>query len=191
MSSTESESARRWNLRRLDVQAFARAAVVLDGESPLSDFERLVEDTVAVLESQTVKWSLRGEVRKDASSGEASVWLLLAAETCVALKCQRCLEPVAHPLGFEQWFRFVATEDQAAMEDEDAEEDVLAWDPRPNLFELMEDELLMAMPMVPMHDTCPVPVKSQAGEEELEDKVVAATEKPHPFASLASLKKPH
>lgn len=190
MSSPETENGRRWNLRRLDVQAFARDQQSLEGEVPLSGFERLVEDAVTVLESQTVHWSVRGETRTDANTGDQSVWLDIKAETYMALKCQRCLEPVVTPLAFENAFRFVATEDQAALEDEDAEEDVLSWEPKPNILELIEDELLMALPMVPMHDTCPVQVKSQAGEEDLEQDVVES-EKPNPFASLASLKKPH
>jgi uncharacterized protein len=190
MSSSETENGRRWNLRRLDVQAFARDQQSLEGEVPLSDFERLVEDAVAVLESQTVHWSVKGEVRKDTSTGDQSVWLVIKAESYVALKCQRCLEPVVTPLEFENSFRFVATEDQAALEDEEAEEDVLSWEPKPDILALIEDELLMALPMVPMHDDCPVQVKSQAGEEDLEQEA-AESEKPNPFATLAALKKPH
>ncbi len=190
MSSSDTDDSRRWNLRRFDVQAFARAGQTLQGECPLSDFARLAEDCVKALDAQMVHWSLKGELREDEATGEASVWLAVSASTMVALRCQRCLESVVQPLSVEQWFRFVASEDQAELEDEEAEEDVLAWEPKPNILELIEDELLMALPMVPMHEACPVEVKSKAGEDELEDGVTD-DEKPHPFASLVSLKKRH
>jgi uncharacterized protein len=46
---------------------------------------------------------------------------------------------------------------------------------------LVEDELLMALPMVPMHDTCPESIQTQYESPHFEDK-------PHPFAALARLK---
>ena len=54
-----------------------------------------------------------------------------------------------------------------------------------NLHELVEDELLLSLPMVPMHETCPVTPVFSAG-----DPAVEATEaKPNPFAVLGQLKK--
>jgi uncharacterized metal-binding protein YceD (DUF177 family) len=46
---------------------------------------------------------------------------------------------------------------------------------------LIEDELIMAMPVVPMHSDCQ-PEGWQASEPLIEDK-------PNPFAGLATLKK--
>ena len=66
-------------------------------------------------------------------------------------------------LEVDRWFRFVADEATAELEDDDSEEDVLALEPRPDIAQLVEDELLMAMPLVPMHETCPVAVPMQAG----------------------------
>jgi uncharacterized protein len=57
--------------------------------------------------------------------------------------------------------------------------------PRFDLHTLVEDELLLALPLVPMHSVCPTPVRLQVGEEAL-----AADDVPpaHPFAALAAFK---
>ena len=49
----------------------------------------------------------------------------------------------------------------------------------------MEDELLMALPVVPKHDVCPGPVKLQAADA---DFVEEEDKKPNPFAVLQQLK---
>jgi uncharacterized protein len=56
-----------------------------------------------------------------------------------------------------------------------------------NLAELVEDELLMALPVAPKHDVCPQPVKLQAADADFVD---APEEKPNLFAVLEQLKKP-
>ena len=54
-----------------------------------------------------------------------------------------------------------------------------------HLRELIEDELLMALPLVPRHDTCPNPVALASSDEDFE---AASAEKPNPFAALAGFK---
>src|SRR3990167_6854852 len=119
---------------------------------------------------------------------EPAVWLHLQAETVAPLTCQRCLGAVETPLQVDRWFRFVADEATAAAEDNDCEEDLLPLEPRPSLYELLEDELLMALPLVPMHDACPVPVSMQSGDVAAADGPVEE-QRPHPFAALSRLKK--
>ena len=90
--------------------------------------------------------------------------------------CQRCLDVVETEISVEREFRFVATEAEAEQEDEESEEDILVNDANFNLHNLIEDELLMALPMVPMHDECEPPIALK------EEKV-------SPFAILGQLKK--
>ena len=104
----------------------------------------------------SVTWQATGEMRAGASGGAPAVWLHLHAEASIPLTCQRCLGPVDKPLLVDRWFRFVADEATADAEDEDSEEDVLVFQPAFNLRELVEDELIMAQPLVPMHEVCPV-----------------------------------
>ena len=81
-------------------------------------------------------------------------------------------------------FLFVHGEDAAAQLDTDTEDDVLAITRALDLRELIEDELLLAMPIVPRHEVCPEPLvpAANAAAEPVEDK-------PNPFAALAGLKR--
>jgi uncharacterized protein len=73
------------------------------------------------------------------------------------------------PLAVDRSFRFVADEDMAAAQDELAEEDVLALSRSFDLVELVEDELLMEMPLAPMHEVCPEPVKLSVQDENFDE----------------------
>jgi uncharacterized protein len=94
---------------------------------------------------------------------------------------------VVVPLEVDRWFRFVADESKAEAEDDQSEEDVLALEPKPDLLALIEDELLMAMPLVPMHDVCPQPLLLSAGTVNGDE--AASEVRPNPFATLSRLKK--
>ena len=180
-----------WNPDSLDVRAFAQAGADLQADDPMTRFERLVAEAHAD-EAQpnlgSVTWQAHGEMRAGASGGAPAVWLHLQAKTSVPLTCQRCLGPVDTPLKVDRWFRFVNDEATAAAEDDDCEEDLLALEPRPRLHDVLEDELLMELPLAPLHETCPVPVVMQAS-----DPMVGMDgdepERKNPFAGLAKLKK--
>ena len=101
------------------------------------------------------------------------------------MTCQRCLAPVDVPLEVDREFRFVADEATAEALDDESEEDLLAMSREFDLRELIEDELLMALPLVPRHEECPAPVQMASSDEDFEE---ASAEKPNPFAALAALK---
>lgn len=168
--------------RHLDVKAFARAKGRLSGESPLGDFERLTSEAQGPSTSP-VKWEAGGEMRSN-QVGHDQVWLHLTARTTLALVCQRCLRPVDTPIASDRWFRFAPDEATAAALDEESDEDVLVLDGGFDLMELVEDELLMSVPMVPRHERCPVDVKLAVADADFESDAT----KPHPFARLASLR---
>ncbi|WP_342616867.1 YceD family protein [Rhodoferax sp. GW822-FHT02A01] len=171
--------------QHLHIAAFAKAAGTLAGEEQLSHFERLMDQSQGVGGETFVTYSARGEVRTDAA-GLDEPWVHLSAQASLALVCQRCLGPVDMPVEFERDFRFVASEHLAEVEDEESEEDVLVLSKSFNLLELIEDELLLATPLVPMHEVCPEPVKLQAADPDFEEP---PEEKPSPFAVLQQLKK--
>jgi hypothetical protein len=80
--------------------------------------------------------------------------------------------------------RFVAGEDAAAALDAESEDDVLALTPALDLRQLIEDELLLALPIVPRHDHCPEPLPRAFA-----DPQGAASPAENPFAALAALKR--
>lgn len=173
--------------RRLDVEAFAKGAGELAAEWPLTDFERLAESThpeEPPPAGATVQWRIRGESRP-VRGGPPQIWLHLSAHTALPLQCQRCLRPVPFTVDAERSFQFVRGEEQAAELDADAEDDVLALPRSLDLLPLLEDELLLSLPLVPRHDACPVSLPASVGEED-----VAAVPADNPFAALAALRRP-
>lgn len=170
------------NLRSLDVKAFAKAQLHLEGDTPVAAFERLAEDCMGELTGH-VDWSVQGAIAPD-QSGKDAIWLHLEAKASVPLTCQRCLHPVPVALLIEQDFRFVADEATALAEDDASEEDLLVLEDSFDLMALIEDELLMSLPLVPMHREC----MSEHALTSKEEEAILAEAKPNPFAVLASLK---
>lgn len=170
---------------RLDVAAFAKEGARLEGRWPLAQFDRLTDASTpesTISTASDVIWSVRGE-RRVLRGGDAQIWLHVVASTDLALECQRCLTPVDVHLHIERKFMFVHGEDAAAQLDAQSEDDVMQLTRALDLRELVEDELLLALPLVPRHSSCPVPVRLKDAEDKLD-------EAPNPFAALAHLKQP-
>lgn len=175
---------------KLDVAAFARDGVQISGSVAASSLLRFAESAAPEAPASTwpaIKWSARGE-RREPRGAQAQTWLHLEAVGSAQLTCQRCLRPVLEPVEFARWFRFVQDEAAAAGIDADSEEDLLVLSRSFNLLELIEDELLLSLPLVPRHEECPEPLAVPSDPDALSDAVGA--ERPHPFAALAALKKP-
>ena len=168
----------------LDVKAFAHGARTLSGHSTLSKFERLMQETQGLGAENVLDWQAQGELRVD-ESGAEQVWLHLTVNAVLPLTCQRCLTPADIVVAVQQSFRFCESEEAAAADDAETEEDLLVISPAFSLAELIEDEVLMALPLVPRHDTCPVAVKLAVADPGFE---AALLEKTQPFAALAQLK---
>lgn len=171
-----------WDPRHLDVRAFARAQAVLHGSTAMADWPRLHAD--AAQTQGEVRWQLHGQWRT-VVGGEEQPWLSLQAQARIPLVCQRCLTPVACDIAVDRAFRFVADEAQAELQDEQSDEDVLVWSRSFDALDLVEDELIMALPMVPLHETCPS-LPAAMGV----DETSGARERPNPFAVLSTLRKP-
>ncbi len=169
----------------LDVQAFAESTRPRSGRDLLSNYERLIEETQGLGAGNPVDWSVQGALRAD-QTGATQAWLHLTLAASLPLTCQRCLGPVEQALAVDRWFRFVETEALAEAQDDEAEEDVLVTSRQFNLAGLIEDELLMALPLVPRHDTCPAGLKMAVADPGFDEQV---TEKVHPFAALAKLRR--
>ena len=171
---------------RLDVKAFVQANARLTGHDSLLKYERLAQEAQGLHPDLHVDWEAVGELRATPGDGEgAQLWLHLKVQAALPMLCQRCLTPVDVPLQVERSFRFVADEATAEALDDEVEEDLLAISREFDLHGLMEDELLMALPVVPRHDECPTPVPMASSDEDFE---AASAEKPNPFAALAGLK---
>ncbi|MBS0293913.1 MAG: DUF177 domain-containing protein [Proteobacteria bacterium] len=170
---------------RLDVKAFAQAGAHLSGHDTLLKYQRLAEEAQGLHPDLRVDWMADGELRTTHGMDD-QVWLRLKASATLPMTCQRCLHTVDVPLEVEREFRFVADEATAEALDSDSEEDLLALSREFNLRELIEDELLMVLPVVPRHDECPTGVKLVSSDADFEE---ANAQKTNPFAALAGLRK--
>jgi uncharacterized protein len=167
--------------RRFDAAAAAADALSLEGRWPLAGFERLHDGAA---HDGDVQWSVRGE-RRAMAGAEAEIWLHLTLRARLWRDCQRCLQPVAIDLDLARALRFVADEATAEALDAESEDDVLALPRHLDLHELAEDELLLALPLVPMHEKCPQSLPTSAG---LEAGDAASGAAANPFAALAGLR---
>jgi uncharacterized protein len=176
--------AKDFDPHRLDVRRFAEEAGELHESQGLGRFARLTDETVDAPADLQVHWNARGELRNP-KHHEPEIWLHLDADAILPLVCQRCLQRVDMPVAIERSFRFVADEATAAAHDDDSEEDLLALSRSFNLQELVEDELLMDLPVAPRHEACPEPVKMSVVDPGFEQ---SAPERENPFAVLGRLK---
>ena len=172
---------------RLDLLSFTADAAELAGEWAGDELTRLADSQSPLQDTQlsAVGWRLSGE-RVAVPVGEPEIWLKLQASTLAWLTCQRCLQPFQELLDVDQRLRFVRDEAQAETLDAESEDDVLALPRWLDARELIEDELLLALPLVPRHPHCPtvLPMSCQATHDE------APAERPNPFAVLQNLKLP-
>lgn len=182
-------SAKPFDPLRLDVERFARDGAALEGAWPLSAFERLAEsqaDGIAPA-GREVHWRASGQ-RFERVGASTEVWLHLDARASVRLVCQRCLQAMDAAIQIDRSFRFVRDEGEAAELDAQVDEDILVLGRSLDLRELVEDELILALPLVPRHDDCRHPQGTRA-QPEAAPGAGAEAARPHPFAALASLKR--
>lgn len=157
----------------IDAFAFAADAGSVAAALPWSLFPRLQE--YASAGEPKLKLVLAGERSSDGLS-----WLSLAVSGSVSLVCQRCLLSMPVPFAASTRFRLVAQGE--AWPDEGLEDDgfdALGVEGALDLIALVEDEVLLSLPLAPRHDRCELP--GGVGAD--------GSEKPHPFAGLAKLKR--
>lgn len=173
-----------FNPRRLDVAAFAQAAASLSGQIAPQDCARLLPELRSTPAGQVLHWQAQGERRRTAD-GILRTALHLQVHARLPLTCQRCLDALEADIVVDRHFIFMADEAAAAALDDECDDDVLVQAADFDLYPLIEDEVLMALPLVPRHDACP---DAPALNAETEGFAAAQAQRAHPFAALAGLK---
>ena len=152
----------------------AEAGRQLHGRLPLAGLSRLAP---ALHEVQ-------GEVEVELDLGKDELRIAYVRGRLRAqlnLICQRCLQPMVLPVDAEFALGLVTSE-EAAEQLPTHYEPLLVSGPV-QLAEIIEDELILAVPFVPLHPMGQCPAQSgQQGRDE--------GKPPHPFAALAQLKRP-
>ncbi|WP_159078883.1 YceD family protein [Orrella marina] len=202
--NTEWNSARDWRVscqsnwgvpKTIDLWDLVRNQRTLKGAFPLVTLSRLVQglldqvvirDLVSVSEDeQGVVWfEVTGESRV---GGRSSIEVEVQAKVLVT--CQRCLEPMVQTLLESVRFDVVTQAQFDALDNEDIdpdESDVVVGSRQFDLLELLEDQLILAIPYVPKHLKCQP--KAPLHDVGAEDEGLGVEQKPNPFDVLARLK---
>ena len=128
----------------LDSLQFATAGRNLSGEFTAAESDRLGD----ILDPShgAVQYTLSGGLQ-----GGRPV-LRLHIEATVRLECQRCLEPFSMPLTIEPVLLVARDEvELSRWEAEDGLLDAIQADSRLDVQKLVEDEILLGLPLVPRH----------------------------------------
>lgn len=160
---------------QIDSLEFARGERVMRGVAPLSLFVRLADQLAD--HQGDLTWQLRGEYHsQDGLTRKPFLLLEVAGE--LQLKCQRCLG--ALPFQLDLQGRLLLIPPGGEWPDESLEEDdydAIDASAELCLLDLIEDEILLALPLAPTHASCELPGR-------VEDRNAAS-----PFAVLAQIKK--
>jgi uncharacterized protein len=153
----------------IDGFEFASAGAIQQGVWPLKDFQRL-RDMLAS-EAGEVTYGVQGT--RDERGRPA---LRVKVEGTLQLRCQRCLEPLPFEVKVEDLLVLAATLSEIHAEPADAyaPDRIVAGKEMP-VRELIEDELILALPYAPRHEGC---APGAAAREERGNS---------PFASLRGL----
>jgi uncharacterized protein len=132
----------------IDGFEFATAGATQEGKLPLAGFPRLKD--VLVSDAGEVTYALRGV--RDAR-GRPS--LRLSVEGTLLLRCQRCLGTLAYDVQAEQLLVLASSQEEIDAEPAtvDQPDRVIAGKEMP-VRDLVEDELILALPYAPRHEDC-------------------------------------
>jgi uncharacterized protein len=155
----------------IDSLEFARSGSSLERRIEIRAMPRLAGLLVATEGSLLVR--LAGRRTEDGKS-----WLQLDVVGEVELCCQRCLGGLRHELRIRSRLQLVGPGEEWPDEDlADDSADAIEAERCLALSSLVEDEVLLALPIAPRHEQCEAPSANAAGNGS------------SPFAALAALKK--
>lgn len=162
----------------VDPRKLADRGATLEGEMPLASFERLCDPLADNVGKVHAKLVFERDERR-------AVSIHSELEVEVKMVCQRCLELVALPIRSECDYAVVkvGADTQSLPKGYDVLE--VGEDPL-DLMTLVEDELLLALPIVPVH--APEECQQPAGANEPESSRDEVS-RSNPFSVLAQLKR--
>lgn len=155
----------------IDSGEFARDGLSLAGEIAVRDLARVLGSVPS--DAGVIRFTLQGRIDK---LQRRCLNLTVSGE--VTLLCQRCMQPFAFAIDSDSELTLFdnETDIDAASEQDEMLEGVLA-SREQSVVDLIEDEILLALPLAPKHDVCAPDGNSDS-----------VAKKPNPFAVLQQLK---
>ncbi len=162
----------------IDSLDFARRGQKMSGEIPVAELPRLRD----VLENQRgfLKYAVQGVFDEQ---GNPALHVSIAG-SC-QLRCQRCLSALDYAMQLDTRLLLRSQAeldalDESTIEGQEEEFESILADAHLDVLDLLEDEILLSLPIAPRHEegACQAILSGSAQEE-----------KQHPFAVLAKLKR--
>ena len=151
---------------------FARKSLEIRDTIACSELQRVKD--LLTSETAIINWKLAGEVGADQ---KARLHLSLTGN--VGVPCARCLGSMIMALDIQSEFILVKDESEIPSEEDDVEDhDYIVAETEMDVLQLVEDEILLALPYAPKHEIKDCAVKTEANE----------LKAPNPFAVLRDLK---
>jgi uncharacterized protein len=182
----------------VDVFEFARRGQLIEGVFAVNRLDRLLEDVpeqpfaeLVVLEQAPLHPGLVKYLLQGRRSKVGKLQLVAKIQALLVLECQRCLGDLLFPVDRQAVFELVVREsdlDQGDLDDADLDApEKMMGSATFNLLDLLEDELILEVPYVPRHETCPESVGGAEIKAQAENSSPEA-QLPSPFAVLGQLK---
>ncbi len=162
--------------KKIEPRKLAEWETALAGTAALADMPRLASNLV----------STDGVVDVDLkfAKDEQNLSILSGhAHGTVSMSCQRCLEPVSVDVNADFNLAVALTDEQAKQLPRSYDPLIIETD-EIELLPVIEDELMLNLPIVPYHDDCSI--QTSFGDAET---ARTQEDKPNPFSVLAQLKK--
>ncbi len=194
------------DLLALDLFEFAQSRRQAAGGVRVSQLPRMLNEVPAdAPDRDTVfSWQAEGSMQpelQDDGTEAPQPYLRLTVHGSVWIECQRCLSPYSQHLDVDATYRIVTREEEADEFPLDNDEvEVIVGSSQFDLVDLIEEELLLSLPLVPKHDVCPEVHESNGSRRrrgrgrwwsewyDAGTQQESGTGRPHPFAALSKLK---
>ena len=152
----------------IDGLEFAKASSRLQGAWPVAEFLRLHDSLRST--AGTLRYELRGVPEE-----KGRAMLRLRVSGTLQLTCQRCLGALDFPLQLEVALQLATQEEMDAAPLEADGPDSIVAGKEMQVQALVEDEVLLAIPIAPRHEVCAAGVSGTEGRKQT------------PFAGLRGL----
>lgn len=161
---------------------FANRGEIIKGELPLGLLSRLAEFAVDGDEESTIEIDLQFD-----TDNEGYRYISGSLTANVQLECQRCLKPVFKQI--ESEISLAIVKDEARAEKlPDYYDPLIISEDRMQLSTLIEEEILLALPLVSYHEDCEQ-YNYRGQEKGPAEKTQKAAKADNPFAALSALKR--
>lgn len=155
----------------IDSLDFARKGMKISGEVPVAELPRMAD--LLSDNAGTISFVLSGLMGRDGKP-----LLQLELDGKCNLRCQRCLKQLIYPVKLVATLRLVTEGELDVSDLEDDEADSIPAEKRLDVLALLEEELLLSLPIAPKHENGECQIAAEG--------ISRATS---PFAILAGLKK--